>query len=93
MKDGSNQSFKEIDIDVEERPTGEISLTAGFGTTGETIGAGIKENNFLGKGIKLNTNLELTADSIKVNLFTQNLILTIVIILYLLQLKALQLIY
>ena len=65
VKDGSNQSFKEIDIDVEERPTGEISLTAGFGTTGETIGAGIKENNFLGKGIKLNTNLELTADSIK----------------------------
>jgi len=65
VKDGSNQSFKEIDIDVEERPTGEISLTAGFGTTGETIGAGIKENNFLGKGIKLNTNIELTADSVK----------------------------
>ncbi len=65
VKDGSNDSFKEIDINVEERPTGEISLTAGFGTTGETIGAGIKENNFLGKGIKLNTNIELTSDSIK----------------------------
>ena len=65
VKDGSNVSLKEIDIDVEERPTGEISLTAGFGTAGETIGAGIKENNFLGKGIKLNTNLELTSDSIK----------------------------
>ncbi len=65
VRDGSNESLKEIDIDVEERPTGEISLTAGFGTTGETIGAGIKENNFLGKGIKLNTNLELTSDSIK----------------------------
>ena len=65
VRDGSNESFKEIDINVEERPTGEISLTAGFGTTGETIGAGIKENNFLGKGIKLNTNLELTSDSIK----------------------------
>ncbi len=62
---GSNDSLKEIDINVEERPTGEISLTAGFGTTGETIGAGIKENNFLGKGIKLNTNLELTSESIK----------------------------
>ena len=65
VKDGSNKSFKEIDINVEERPTGEISLTAGFGTTGETIGAGIKENNFLGKGINLNTNIELTSDSIK----------------------------
>lgn len=65
IKDGSNNSFKEIDINVEERPTGEISVTAGFGTTGETIGAGIKENNFLGKGIKLNTNFEVTSDSIK----------------------------
>jgi len=65
IKDGSNNSFKEIDINVEERPTGEISLTAGFGTTGETIGAGIKENNFLGKGIKLNTNFEVTSESIK----------------------------
>ena len=25
IKDGSNHSFKEIDINVEERPTGEIS--------------------------------------------------------------------
>ena len=65
VRNGSNESFKEIDIEVEERPTGEISLSAGFGTTGETIGAGIKENNFLGKGIKLNTNFELTSESIK----------------------------
>ena len=65
VKDGSNNSLKEIDINVEERPTGEISVTAGFGTSGETIGAGIKENNFLGKGIKLNTNFELTSESIK----------------------------
>ena len=62
---GSQDTFKVIDLDVEERPTGEISVTAGFGTGGETIGAGIKENNFLGKGINLNTFFELTADSIK----------------------------
>ncbi len=65
IKDGTKESFKEIDINVEERPTGEISVTAGFGTSGETIGAGIKENNFLGKGIKLNTSFEITSDSIK----------------------------
>ncbi len=65
IKKGSSDTFKEIDLNIEERPTGEISLTAGFGTDGETIGGGIKENNFLGKGIKLDTNLELTADSIK----------------------------
>ncbi len=65
IKKGSNDTFKEIDLNIEERPTGEISLQAGFGTDGETIGGGIRENNFLGKGIKLDTNLELTAESIK----------------------------
>ena len=65
INEGSNSSLKEIDLNVEERPTGEISLTAGFGTTGETLGGGIRENNFLGRGIRLDTNLELTPDSIK----------------------------
>ena len=65
INEGSSPSLKEINLEIEERPTGEISLTAGFGTTGETIGGGLRENNFLGKGIRLDTNLELTADSIK----------------------------
>ncbi len=65
IKDGSSQNLKEIDITVEEKPTGEISLAAGVGTSGTTIGGGIKERNFLGKGINLNTNLELSESSIK----------------------------
>ena len=65
IQNGSKDNFKVIDLSVEERPTGEISVSAGFGTVGGTIGAGIRENNFLGKGIKLDTNLELTEDSIK----------------------------
>tara|TARA_B100000886_G_scaffold339283_1_gene304283 strand:- start:830 stop:3073 length:2244 start_codon:yes stop_codon:yes gene_type:complete len=65
IQKGSKDTFKVIDLNVEERPTGEISLTAGFGTAGETIGGGIRENNFLGKGINLDTNLELTADTVK----------------------------
>ena len=65
INEGSNSSLKKIDLEIEERPTGEISLTAGFGTTGETLGGGIRENNFLGKGIRLDTNIELTPDSIK----------------------------
>tara|TARA_B100000780_G_scaffold177172_1_gene124232 strand:+ start:2986 stop:5229 length:2244 start_codon:yes stop_codon:yes gene_type:complete len=65
IKDGSNKNLKIIDITVEEKPTGEISLGAGFGSTGGTIGGGIKENNFLGRGISLDTSLELKADSIK----------------------------
>ena len=60
--DNSNQI---IDISVEEKPTGEIFAGAGTGTTGSNITAGIKENNYLGLGIKLDTNLTLTDDSIK----------------------------
>jgi len=62
---GSTSNFKIIDITVEEKPTGEISLGAGVGSAGGTIGGGVKENNFLGKGIKLNTNLQVSESSIK----------------------------
>ena len=56
---------KIINITVEEKPTGEIFAGAGTGTTGHTLSAGIKENNYLGLGIKLDTNLTLTEESIK----------------------------
>ena len=62
---GTDPNFKVINVTVEEKPTGEISLGAGFGTSGGSIGGGIKENNFLGKGIKLDTNLAFTANSVK----------------------------
>ena len=62
---GSSEGLKVVNLTVEEKPTGEISLGAGFGTSGGTIGGGIKENNFLGKGIKLNSNLQFSENSIK----------------------------
>ena len=65
IKDGSNENLKVIDITVEEQPTGEISLAAGIGTNGVTTGGGINEKNFLGKGIKLDTNFELSEDALK----------------------------
>ena len=65
IQNGSEDTFKIIDIEVEERPSGEISLQAGFGTSGEIIGGGIKEKNFLGQGINLDANLELTPETVK----------------------------
>ena len=62
---GSNANLKVIDLSVEEKPTGEISLGAGIGTSGGTVSGGIKENNFLGKGIRLNTNLSVSESAIK----------------------------
>ncbi len=56
---------KNITITVEEMATGEIFAGAGTGTDGSTISFGIKEKNYLGKGIKLDTNLALSDDEIK----------------------------
>ena len=50
VTDGSDNNLKIIDINVEERPTGEISAGAGVGTSGGTIAFNIKENNWLGQG-------------------------------------------
>ena len=63
--DSQDQNLKSIDITVEEQPTGEINLGAGLGTNGSTIGGGIKENNFLGKGISLDTNIQLSKEGLK----------------------------
>ena len=65
IKDGRESGLKVIDIIVEEKPTGEISAGAGYGTTGSTLAAGIKENNFNGLGVKLDANFTLTEDSIR----------------------------
>ena len=63
--DKNDNQKKIIEIIVEESPTGEIFAGAGTGTSGATLTAGIKEKNYLGKGIKLSTNLSLSEDEIK----------------------------
>ena len=50
---------------MEEKPTGEIFAGAGTGTAGSSITAGIKENNYLGIGVQLDTNLTITDDTVK----------------------------
>ena len=65
IKDTVDKSKKIIDIIIDEKPTGEISAAAGVGTDGSTFSVGIKENNFNGKGIKLETSLALSDDSIR----------------------------
>ena len=63
--EGSDPETRIINISVEEKPTGEIMAGAGFGTSGSTFMFGIKENNFLGRGVSLDTNLNLSTESIK----------------------------
>ena len=65
ISESSVDKKKVIDIFVEEKPTGEISAGAGTGTSGSVISFGIKENNYLGKGVKLNTSVSITDDSLQ----------------------------
>ena len=65
VKEGQDLNTKIIDITVDEKPTGEIMIGAGAGSDGGTLGFSISENNFLGKGVKLSSSLDLTEDSIR----------------------------
>ena len=65
VADGSSKNLKIIDIEVEEKPTGEISAGAGVGTNGGSFAFNIKENNWMGKGMTIASFLDLDKDSIK----------------------------
>ena len=62
--EGQDENSKVINITVEEKPTGEITAGAGVGTNGELFEIGIKENNYLGKGLKIESNLSLGSDRV-----------------------------
>ena len=61
----TQENSKVIDITIEEKATGEIFAGAGTGTSGSIVSAGIKEKNYLGKGITLDTVLTLSDDEVK----------------------------
>ncbi len=63
---------KNINIKVQEKATGEIFAGAGAGTNGATISAGIKENNYLGKGILVKADGTLTEESFKGQFMVSN---------------------
>ena len=60
-----DKNNKIINITVEEKPTGEIFAGVGTGTGGSSFSAGLKEKNYLGKGITLDTNFALSDDEIR----------------------------
>jgi outer membrane protein insertion porin family len=62
---GSSPDLKVITIEVEEKATGELFAGAGVGTSGGTLGGGVKENNFLGRGVKLDANIQFSETAIR----------------------------
>ena len=63
VNEGSQKDQKIIDIILEEKPTGEISAGAGIGTNGGSFAFNVKENNWLGKGIAVNTSIDVSKQS------------------------------
>ena len=63
--DTDNPNEKSINIRVEEKPTGQISCWSWCWYLRNFNSFGVQENNFLGKAIKLNSNLTLSDESIK----------------------------
>ena len=72
IEDGDDAKFKIININLEEQPTGEIAAGAGAGTSGSTVSFSVKENNYLGKGIKLKSGLQVSGDQIRGSITIDN---------------------
>ena len=64
ISNGSDKNLKIIDLEVEERPTGEISAGAGIGTSGGAFSFGVKENNWIGSGRSVEFILDLDEESL-----------------------------
>ena len=63
-KIGSSNDLRNIEIAVEEKPTGEISAGAGVGTSGGNFAFNIRENNWLGEGKQVDFAIDLDEESL-----------------------------
>ena len=60
-----NNLKRDIIINVEEKPTGEISAGAGAGTSGTQLSFGVVEKNYAGTGVKLDTNFLISDTTLR----------------------------
>lgn len=70
---GSAPDKTVINVNVEEKPTGQITLGAGFSSSVGILGdIGLRETNFLGRGQDLSLKLQIAAEASQVDLsFTE----------------------
>jgi outer membrane protein insertion porin family len=62
--EATNKNNVDIGISIEEKPTGEISAGAGYGTQGAVISFALKEKNLLGKGLTANIDMNLGTERV-----------------------------
>ena len=70
--DGKEFNTKIININITEKATGEIFAGVGTGTDGSNFSFGVKENNYLGRGVKVDTNLNVSDERIKGKFIVSN---------------------
>ncbi len=72
INEGSTPDSKVLEINVEEKATGEIAAGAGVGTDGTSFMVSVNENNWLGRGIKLQSKLDISVETISGALSVNN---------------------
>ena len=72
VSSGSNDFLKVLEISVEEKATGEIMAGAGIGTEGTSFQFSVSENNWLGRGVKLKSALNLSEEKVSGNIAIYN---------------------
>ena len=70
--DGNEFNTKIININITEKATGEIFAGIGTGTEGSSFSFGVKENNYLGRGINVDSNLNVSEEKIKGKFIVSN---------------------
>ncbi len=70
--DGKEYNSKIINISIKEKATGEIFAGVGTGTGGSNVSFGVKENNYLGNGVLVDSNLSLSETRVKGKIFISN---------------------
>ena len=70
--DNKNNNSKVINYEFVEKPTGELTAGAGVGTDGGSFFFGVRENNYLGKGVAVDADITVATDSIKGNYSISN---------------------
>ena len=69
---GNEFNTKIININITEKATGEIFAGVGTGTDGSSFSAGVKENNYLGRGVKVDSNINFSQERIKGKFIVSN---------------------
>ena len=69
---GNEFNTKIININISEKATGEIFAGVGTGTDGSSFAFGVKENNYLGRGVKLDANLKVSEERLKGKFLVSN---------------------